>query len=168
MGIRLWTCRYSGKESQRDPANCSCHSLANNLSGKTNPRWHLTHVGISPSALSTSPSRLGGQGTRHTGLLEKAGSLKTVQALHCNCGNSESERKGKNRAVAGGKGRNKQFYFKTGTLGWTSGSCLVVCVCCFLTVGMRTSHWTSIRLQFLQLQIWNCSSSQHSLRTLID
>lgn len=89
-------------------------SLANSLSGKTNPGWHLTHVGISPSALSTSPSRPGGQGTRHTGLLEKAGSLKTVQALHCSCGNSDSERKGENRAVAGGKGRNEQFYFKTG------------------------------------------------------
>lgn len=62
-------------------------------------------------------------------MLEKADSVKTVETIRYKGGNCDSKREEKNRAVAGGKGRNKQFYFKTGTLGWESGNWVSFSLC---------------------------------------
>lgn len=162
MGIRLWTCRYSGKERRHDSANCPCHSLANNLSGKTNPRWHLTH-GAHIVLFQPAPLVLVGMEPNIQGFWRKRAAWKQCRHLTASVGILTVKGKEKTEQLLEGKGEISSFISRLGTLGWKSGSCLLVCVCCFLTVGMRTSHWTS-RLQFLQLQIWNCSSSQHSLR----
>ena len=159
MGIRLWTCRYSGKESRHDSTNCPCHSLDNNLSGKTNPRGHLTHLVL----FQPAPLVLVGMEPNIQGFCRKQAAWKQCRHLTASVGILTVKGKEKTERLLEGKGEISSFISRLGTLGWKSGSCLLVCVCFFLTVGMRTSHWTS-RLQFLQLQIWNCSSSQHSLR----
>lgn len=67
-----------------------------------------------------APSVLVGTGSN----LQDSGesSVKTVETIRYKGGNRDSKREEKNRTVTGGKGRNKQFFFKTGTLGWESGN----------------------------------------------
>lgn len=67
--------------------------------------------------------------------------MKTVQTVKLKCGNCDSKREEKNRAVAGGKGRISNFISRLGHLaGNQEAGFHSVCVCLFLTVGMRTSH----------------------------
>lgn len=84
-----------------------------------------------------------GPGIQRAGFRGTPSVWTLITALSCKCGRLDSKREEKNRAAAGGKGRNKQLYFKTRDTWRAVRSWGSVGGCHLLTVGRRTSRLVS-------------------------